>query len=57
MKKPRVVLRCSLCGAEHPSEDVKSGWFAEFKTDKMVKVKRLICPACLQRMGVRANQN
>jgi DNA-directed RNA polymerase subunit RPC12/RpoP len=57
LKKTEVILRCSLCGQEHRGEDVKAGWFAEFKTDKMVKAKRLICPACLHRMGVKVNQN
>jgi hypothetical protein len=57
MKKTEATrVCCSLCGAEHNDDYVvKDGWFGEYKTEKRRKIKRLICPACLQRMGVKAN--
>ena len=58
MKKSKVVLRCSLCGAEHNDDRVvKNGWFAIYKTDKRVKIRRLICPDCLQKLGIKVNQS
>lgn len=52
------LMHCSLCGAEHDDDRVvKDGWFAEFKTDKRIKPKRLICPDCLRRLGVKPNQS
>jgi len=59
MKKTETTpMHCSLCGAEHNDDRVvKDGWFAEYKRDKSVKPERLICPACLSRLGVKANQS
>lgn len=58
MKKPtKPIMHCSICGAEHDDDRVKDGWFAVYKTDKRVKIKRLICPDCLQRLGVKVNQS
>lgn len=55
MKKTKVtVLRCSLCGQEHPGGQVKHGWHAIYKTDKRVKTERLHCPDCrLDRLGIK----
>ena len=58
MKETRkVVMHCSLCGAEHEHyrESVKLGWFATYKTEKMRQIRRVICPDCLKRLGVKAN--
>jgi len=56
--RERVVLRCSLCGAEHKDRwVVKDGWFGIYKTEKRRKIERLICPDCLKRLGVNVNQN
>lgn len=57
MKKAEITpMHCSLCGAEHDDNRVvKDGWSAIYKADKRVKIKRLICPACLQRLGIKAN--
>jgi len=59
MKKPKAVLRCSVCGAkhEHYRDRVKLGWFAIYKTDKMRQIRRLICPDCLQGLGIKASQS
>jgi len=59
MKEPKnTLMHCSLCGAEHNDDRVvKDGWFAEYKRDKSVKPKRLICPDCLSRLGVKLNQS
>jgi len=54
-KTEETLLHCSLCGAGHHGKDVQPGWFAEFKTDKMVGIKHLICPNCLDRLGIKRN--
>jgi len=56
--KETTPVRCSLCEAEHNDDYVvKDGWFGEYMTDKRRKIKRLICPDCLKRLGVKVNQN
>lgn len=58
MKKTKEpIVHYCLCGAEHPGEQVKPGWYAIYKTDKRVKLERLIRPNCLQRLGIKANQS
>lgn len=56
--KEPTPMHCSLCGAAHIDHRVvKDGWFAIYKTDKRRKIERLICPACLSRLGVKANRS
>jgi len=54
-KKP-VVHYC-LCGAEHLGDYLKPGWYAIYKTNKRVKIERVVCPECLVRLGVKVKQN
>jgi len=56
MDKARMMpIHCSLCLAKHEGQPVKDGWFAAYKTDKRVKIKRLICPDCLDKLGIKRN--
>ena len=54
IKEP-IVHYC-LCGAEHLGKQLKPGWYAIYKTKKRTKIDRVICPACLERMGIKGNQ-
>jgi len=54
-KEPNVHYR--LCGAAHQGDHLKSGWYAIYKTNKRVKIERVVCLACLQRMGVKVKPN
>jgi hypothetical protein len=57
-KTEETPMHCSLCGAEHNDHwVVKDGWFGIFKTEKRRKIMRLICPACLKRLGVKVSQS
>lgn len=58
MKKTEATpMHRSLRREEHDDDRVaEHGWFAEFRTDKKVKIRPLICPRCLNRMGIKNNQ-
>jgi hypothetical protein len=57
-KEPKgPIVHYCLCGAEHPGDYLKPGWYAIYKTDKRVKIKQVICPDCLKRLGVKVNQS
>lgn len=51
------IIHYCLCGAEHPGDYLKPSWYGIYKTSKRVKLERVVCPDCLQRIGVKANQS
>lgn len=58
MKKTKEpIVHYCLCGAAHPGEYLKPGWFAEYKTEKMRQIRRVTCPGCLERRAIKGNQN
>jgi hypothetical protein len=56
-KTKEPIVHYCLCGAAHPGEQLKRGWYAIYKTNKRVGIERVICPACLERMRIKGNQN
>lgn len=57
-KEPkRPAVHYCLCGAAHPGEQVKPGWYAIRKKGRKTMLERVICPDCLKRMGVKVDQN
>jgi len=57
-KEPKEpVVHYCLCGAAHPGDYLKPGWYAIYRTSKGVKIERVVCQNCLQRLGVKVNQS
>ena len=50
------VMSCCLCGAPHKGRKLNEGWFADGLSPKKQKADRLICPDCLNKMGVKVEK-
>lgn len=49
-------MSCCLCDYPHTGKTLTPGWYAEGISAKGCRAKRILCPKCLEKLGVKVTK-